>query len=101
MLNLLKNFPKKRSLLSPDWTCIVLSKFFFFRVLSLKILNLLPSHPVLFCLKNTGKPSSININNKAANNIGKVNNSIKIEKNLSIKNLKNNGIPVNLELLIE
>ena len=101
MLNLLKNFPKKRTLLSPDWTCIVLSNFSFLRVLSLKILNLLPSHPVLFCLKNTGKPSSITINNEAVNNIGKVNSSIRIEKNLSIRNLKNNGIPVNRELLIE
>ena len=33
--------------------------------------------------------------------MGKVTNSIRIEKNLSIKNLKNNGIPVNRELLIE
>jgi hypothetical protein len=101
MLNLLKNFPKRELFYLLTGPVSFYQNFSFFRVLSLKILNLLPSHPVLFCLKNTGKPSSITINNEAINNIGKVNNSIRIEKNLSIKNLKNNGIPVNRELLIE
>ena len=88
MLNRLKNKPTFKSLLSFIVTCSVLSKLVFFKDLSLKILNLLPSHPVLFWVNNMGLPSSIKINIDEIIKIGEAMIKKITDKNLSIKTLK-------------
>ena len=88
MLNLLIKEPHLSFLSSLLVTCVVLSNFFLFKVLNLKILNLLPSQPVLSWVNKSGKPSSKIIKIEENNKIGS-DKIIKInEKALSIKIFK-------------
>ena len=61
--------------------------------LNLKILNLLPSQPVLFCVNSIGKPSSKYIASEKKIRIGREKVKKIIEKNLSIRILINKGTP--------
>ena len=97
ILNCLIKVPHLSFLLSSNVTWTVLSNVPFFNVLSLKILNLLPSHPVLFWVNNKGNPSSKKINNEETNKIGEANIKKNIDSILSKAILINKFIPWNRE----
>ncbi len=78
-------FPIFQTLLSPTVTCLNFDEPDLDSDLSLKILNVLPSQPVLLCVKKIGNPSSIKMNIEDIIIIGDKTIKAKKEKNLSIK----------------